>query len=300
MRYAQLLVHRITRMSLFVMVLIFSHADHVNATIVFEENFNDTGKWFSGRQIQWDAEWLSVGNNQGLTSNGAGQATGFSWRGATHSGNALSGWAVGETATLTVDFALSLGTVPANSIMHVFGLTTDIVEVNPTHTATQRNGDVLGFELEQAAWTGPTGTEYPGGRMKVEPQEDGAIANFSLMSAWGLAVGDTQSDNMRITWSATKTATLDEFLVDVTVENLDQSTSWSEDGTTVTNSVAYSASDLYFTLDSEAGGVSLVLDGVKLEISAVPEPSAFLFGGLVCTVMSVRNARKRRRTTSAA
>ncbi len=53
--------------------------------------------------------------------------------------------------------------------------------------------------------------------------------------------------------------------------------------------------DLVLTISNlEAGDEDIAFDDIQVNGAAVPEPSAFLFGGLVCSVFGLNSARKRR------
>ncbi|WP_066627235.1 T9SS type A sorting domain-containing protein [Labilibacter marinus] len=263
-------------------------------TSVLEEDFNNTGTWYTDKQIQWDANWMGVSNNKGWIANGNGQIIGFGWRGGTESATPLSSWAVDETVTITVNVSLDFtpDVIPwapdpnpnpidaklVTRTMSIFGLTADITAgggQNQT-TASTHNANTLGFHVKFDAETGESGT------MNFLSSFDGAVAdgisvdaeNIGLylrgLTTPGVASGDLTAphdlvgDNNTVIYQMTKTATSGEFSVALSVNG-------SVVGPfTVTNSTIYDATDAYFTACSDDGGFYVSLDDFNIERNSIP------------------------------
>lgn len=252
-------------------------------SLVFEETFED---WYSGKMIQWNDDWTSTSNTNGWSATGDGRIQGFDWRGGIQTLNPYSNWAVGQSVVLTVDIDVQLLDAPIfdNRKFTLFGLVADGLNTNGQNNMAGEtyNANTLGFEVQQSSWD--DNGSLPNGTMRVFSYFGASNAEALLIDAnkWGLdpndiaAAGtpDIQSDVIRITYTATKTAVQDIFSIDVMVENVDTGDSWVLRNTQVENSTIYSASDVYFTAASEFGGNCMFIGNVKIESMTVAETLA--------------------------
>ncbi len=261
------------------------------ATIVFTENFND---WYDGKAVQWDENWIGVANNSGFLGDGNGKADSlFAWRGATYTGASVGPLAVGDSVVIKLDFRADMN-ARSNGFKQMFGLTTVSTNLTGvTYMADTYNAGMLGFDLQSSMYPGPTdGQSTSNGAMKVlayynAPNGD-ALINPS--EDWGLqpeGAVDTVGDEMRLTYTATKSATADTFIIALNIENLTTASTWSKTGITSVNATAYNATEMWFSTKNHAANTGFLststLDNISVEV--IPEPATLglvaAFGGMV-------------------
>lgn len=251
------------------------------ATTIFSEDFSNG--WYDNKQIQWDDNWMGTNNNNGAQANSTNQNLDslFSYRGGTNTTSAGT-IAVGQTVTIQLDYKWDL-TSYTNSSGTMFGLTDNITSAGSNFMTGTANANTLGFQIQYNVYPGPTsGQPTTDGGIKMLSSFNGGNADALIQNSGNLGyapstTGDLLGDTMRLTYSATKTATADTWLVDMTMLNLDTSQTYTKNGVSVVNATAYNAADLYFTFTSTSTTVTTsTLDNISLTV--IPEPATAVLG----------------------
>lgn len=250
------------------------------ASMVFTEDFND---WYDGKSVNFDSNWIGVNNNNGFQGDGAGKVDSLvNWRGGTYTGASVGPLAVGDSVIVKVDFKANMD-ARSNNFKQMFGLTSTSTNlVGDKYMAHTYGADMLGFDVQSAAYPGPAhGQSTSNGAMKVLGYFGAANADGIVRTSedWGLAAedGDFLGDEMRLTYTATKSATADTFIIDLNIENLSTLSSWSQTGISTVNATAYNATEMWFSTDNYATDTNddflstSTLDNISVEV--IPEPA---------------------------
>ena len=157
------------------------------AVTIFSEDFSNTGTWYDNKQIQWDSNWMGVGNNNGAQANQpAGNLDSlFGYRGATNKTSA-GNIAVGQTVTIQLDYFWQLNNASGNNGT-MFGLTDNITSAGNNYMAGTGNNNTLGFRMQFNPFPGPLdGQSTTDGTIKMLSSFS-ATNNDSLLINSGLA-----------------------------------------------------------------------------------------------------------------
>ncbi len=261
------------------------------AALIFSEDFNNTANWYNNKQIQWDADWIGIGNNNGAQANVIAAGNGnldsmFSYRGGANK-TGTGAIPVGQTVTFQLDYNWVLNSGTANNNGSMFGLTSNITSAGSNYTTVGlATSNTLGFQMQYNLYPGPAdGQPTDDGTFKMLSAFNASNANSLLVNAEALGysprtLNDLTGDTVRLTYSATKTATADTWLVNLEMYNYVTAQTYTKTNVSVVNANAYNASTLYFAFQEISGGANATSTIDNISLSVIPEPSAALLGGL--------------------